>query len=68
MQREMLPKHKEEMKMLTMIETLKEAARKRAAYVRTRDEIARMPLDVALDLDIYPGDAAKIAMKAVYGR
>jgi hypothetical protein len=68
MQREMIPKHKEEMNMLTMIETLKEAARKRAAYVRTRDEIAHMPLDVALDLDIYPGDAAKIAHKAVYGR
>ncbi|WP_165019437.1 hypothetical protein [Rhodobacter sp. SGA-6-6] len=54
--------------MLTMIETLKEAARKRAAYVRTRDEIARLPLDVALDLDIYPGDAARIAREAVYGR
>lgn len=58
----------EEPEMLTMIETLKEAARKRAAYVRTRDEIARMPLDVALDLDIYPGDAARIAREAVYGR
>ena len=54
--------------MLTMIETLKEAARKRAAYVRTRDEIARLPMDVALALDIYPGDAAKIAREAVYGR
>jgi hypothetical protein len=53
--------------MLTMLETLKDAARKRAAYVRTRDEIARMPLDVALDLDIYPGDAEAIARKAVYG-
>lgn len=53
--------------MLTMIEGLKEAARKRAAYIRTRDEIARMPLDVALDLDIYPGDAAKIAHQAIYG-
>ncbi len=69
------PKRKEkqtpadtETTMLTMIETLKEAARKRAAYVRTRDEIARMPLDVALDLDIYPGDADRIARQAVYGR
>lgn len=53
--------------MLTMFETLKEAARKRSAYVRTRNEIARMPLDIALDLDIYPGDAAQIARKAVYG-
>ena len=55
-------------KMLTMIGTLKEAARKRALYLRTRDEIARMPLDVALDLDIYPGDADRIAREAVYGR
>lgn len=54
--------------MLMMIEALKEAARKRAAYVRTRDEIARMPLDVALDLDIYPADADRIAHKAVYDR
>ncbi len=53
--------------MLTMIGTLKELARKRALYLRTRDEIARMPMDVALDLDIYPGDASKIAYKAVYG-
>lgn len=54
--------------MLTMIETLRTAAKKRALYVRTRDEIARMPLDVALDLDIYPGDAERIAHAAVYGR
>lgn len=71
----LFPKRKEkqtaaetETKMLTMIETLKEAARKRALFIRTRDEIARMPLDVALDLDIYPGDAERIARKAVYGR
>lgn len=36
-------------------------------YRLTRDEIARMPLDVALDLDIYPGDAERIARKAVFG-
>ncbi|WP_181318292.1 hypothetical protein [Pseudogemmobacter blasticus] len=54
--------------MLTMIENLKDAARKRALYRQTRDEIARMPLDVALDLDIYPGDADRIAWTAVYGR
>lgn len=53
--------------MFTMIESLKAAARKRADYIRTRNEIARLPLDIALDLDIYPGDAAKIARKAVYG-
>ncbi len=54
--------------MLTMIEKLKTAARNRAMYVRTRDEIAQMPLDVALDLGIYRGDAERIAHDAVYGR
>jgi hypothetical protein len=53
--------------MLTMIGTLKEAARKRSLYLRTRDEIARMPRDVALDLDIFPEDASRIAYEAVYG-
>lgn len=37
------------------------------AYLRTRRELASLPLDVALDLDIYPGDAARIARNAVYG-
>lgn len=54
--------------MLTLIERLQAAARKRADYRRTRDEIARLPLDVALDLNIYPGDADRMAYAAVYGR
>jgi len=54
--------------MLTMFGNIREAARKRSLYRRTRDEIARMPLDVALDLDIFPGDADRIAYEAVYGR
>ncbi|MDQ2065541.1 hypothetical protein Q9295_04090 [Xinfangfangia sp. CPCC 101601] len=53
--------------MITLIQNIKEAARKRAAYVRTRDEIARMPMDLAWDLDIHPADAAQIARKVVYG-
>ena len=53
--------------MLAGIEKLKAAARDRARYRQTRDEIARMPLDVALDLGIYPGDAEAIARKAVWG-
>jgi uncharacterized protein YjiS (DUF1127 family) len=53
--------------MTHLIERLKREAANLARYRRTRDEIARMPLDVALDLDIYPGDAAKIARKAVWG-
>ena len=35
-----------------------------ALYRKTRDEIARMPLDMALDVGIYPGDAEEIARKA----
>ena len=53
--------------MHTLIERLKAAARKRALYARTRNEIERLPLTIALDLGIYPGDADKIARKAVWG-
>lgn len=50
-----------------MFERIRTAASKRRAYLRTKREIESMPLDVALDLDIYRGDAAKIAAQAVYG-
>ncbi len=53
--------------MKTMIERLRSRLNEMARYRRIRDEIARMPLDVALDLDIYPGDADRIARKAVWG-
>lgn len=53
--------------MFTVLTKLKLAARNRARYRRTRNEIARMPLDVALDLGLYPGDADEIARKAVWG-
>lgn len=54
--------------MKNLISRLKDAAAKRALYLHTRNEIARMPHHIALDLDIYPGDAHRIAHKAVYGR
>jgi hypothetical protein len=54
--------------MMTVIDMLKEAAVNYARYRQTRDEIANLPLDVALDLDIYPGDAERIAYEAVYGK
>ena len=54
--------------MITLIENLKKPSQQRALYVTTRDEIARLPLDIALDLDLYPGDADRIARDAVYGR
>lgn len=50
-----------------MFERLIEKTRKRRAYLRTKAEIARMPHDIAQDLDINPRDAARIAAKAVYG-
>ena len=54
--------------MTSAIEMMKTAARNYAMYRKTRDEIANLPLDMALDLDIYPGDADRIAREAVYGK
>ena len=45
----------------------REAIRKHAEYVRTRNEIAALPRAVALDLGIFPEDAEAIARKAVLG-
>ena len=53
--------------MTTLFSSLRDRLQKNAEYRRTVDEIRRMPLDVALDLDIYPGDAERIAYTAVYG-
>lgn len=53
--------------MSTFFSDIRSALRKRAAYNRTVAELRALPLDVALDLDIYPGDARSIARKAVYG-
>ena len=53
--------------MKSFIDALREAARKQALFVRTRNEIAGMPRAAALDLGIYPEDADRIARKAVWG-
>ena len=53
--------------MMNFITDLKSAAHKRAAYHRTVAELESLPLNTALDLDIYRGDARTIARKAVYG-
>ncbi|MGQ0566418.1 MAG: hypothetical protein ACT4OK_15300 [Gemmobacter sp.] len=53
--------------MTNILNRLRARLNEQARYRRIRDEIARMPLDVALDLDIYPGDAERIARKAVWG-
>ena len=42
--------------------------RKRVVYTNTVRELRNLPTDIALDLDIYPGDAERIAYRAVYGR
>lgn len=53
--------------MKTLLANLRAAAAKRALYRRTRDEIASMSVRESLDLGLFPGDAAKIARKAVWG-
>ena len=52
---------------MTLIDRIRATIQKRAIYTRTRDEIRNLPLDVALDLDIYPLDAERIARERVYG-
>ena len=42
-------------------------APKRAEYRRLRNEIASLSRRDALDMGIYPEDAARIAAKAVWG-
>jgi len=52
---------------MTMIKTFRERLAKRAAYNRTRDAIASLPVELAVeDLGFCPADADKIAMRAVY--
>jgi len=52
---------------MNFIETLADRVRKRARYNRTLAELRSLPIDTALDLDIYHGDAEMIARRAVYG-
>ena len=52
---------------MTFFENIADRARKRALYNRTVAELRALPTDTALDLDIYQGDAEKIARRAVYG-
>jgi hypothetical protein len=53
--------------MKTLFAKYRAEAAKMAAYRRTRDEIGNLPRSVALDLGIFPEDAAKIAREAVWG-
>ncbi len=53
--------------MKTLFAKYRAEAAKRAAYRKTRDEIARLPRSMALDLGIFPEDAEQIAREAVWG-
>lgn len=54
--------------MTTIIAQIRDAARKRALYNATVAEISALPSELAVeDLGIWPGDAHRIARKAVYG-
>ena len=53
--------------MTALFSTLRDTFEKRARYHRTVAELRALPLDIALDLDIYPGDAERLAAQAVYG-
>lgn len=46
---------------------IRSAIQKRRAYNDTVRAIQNMSLDTALDLDIYRGDAHKIASETIYG-
>ena len=52
---------------MTLLTNLREAARKRAAYRRTVNELRGVPEHLAEDLGIYPGDAKRLAREVVYG-
>ena len=53
--------------MTDLFTRIRDIADRRARYARTVQELRAMPLDVALDLDLYKGDAERIARAAVYG-
>lgn len=53
--------------MATIIDRFAASLRKRAQYRRTVAALKGLPLQVALDLDLFPGDAERIARRAVYG-
>jgi len=52
---------------MTIFNDLRLRARRRAEYRRTLRALRALPIDTALDLDIYHGDAKTIARQAVYG-
>lgn len=52
---------------MKILANLSTAIAKRRLYNRTVAEIKTMPMEIAWDLNIYKGDAKRIASKAIYG-
>jgi len=52
---------------MSIFETFRSAIEQLMAYLRTCNALRSLQLNTSLDLDIYPGDADRIARKAVYG-
>ncbi|WP_210527725.1 hypothetical protein [Rubellimicrobium arenae] len=52
---------------MSLLTHLRSAMEKRAAYRRTLHELRGIPAHLADDLNIYPGDAERLARQAVYG-
>ena len=53
---------------MTLMTSLRDRLAKRAAYNRTRRELANLPADLAVeDLGFHPSEARAIATRAVYG-
>ena len=53
--------------MTRIVRAVRAALARRRQYRATLKELSALPLDVALDLDLFPGDARRIARRAVYG-
>ncbi len=52
---------------MSLLNQLRSALAKRAAYRRTVFELRGISQSLAEDVAIYPGDAKRIAREAVYG-
>jgi hypothetical protein len=54
-------------KYMTLFQNFQIAMQKRAAYSRLKHELRSMPRHTAIDLGLFPEDAAKTAARAIYG-
>lgn len=52
---------------MAILNSVRTAVHKRAAYTRLKRELQMMPQQTAIDLGMFREDAAKVASKAIYG-